>query len=68
MEDLKKTAKSLSRCREIKNEILRFGINQLEIEQLIKLLALELENRNKMLMIIQCVEQNESSSILISEE
>ena len=67
MQDLKVTAKSLLRCREIKNEILRFGINQLEIEQLIKLLALELENREKMLSIITCIE-NSSSAILIPEE
>ena len=48
MKDLDITAKSLLKCREIKQEILRFGINQLEIQQLIKLLALELEDREKM--------------------
>ena len=61
MEDLENIAKSLSKCREIKNEILRFGINQLEILKLIKLLALELEDRNKMTSIINCIEFGSST-------
>ncbi len=68
MDDLKKTAASLSKCREIKAEILRYGIKQLEIEQLIKLLALELVDRNKMLSIISALEQDSSASILIPED
>ena len=67
MEDLENISKSLKKCREIKNEILRFGINQLEILKLIKLLALELEDREKMLGIIECVEK-EKPSLIISEE
>ena len=42
MEDLKDISKSLAKCREIKSEILRFCVSQLEILKLIKLLALEL--------------------------
>ena len=68
MEDLKNIAKSIKKCREIKTEILRFGIDQLEIEQLIKLLALELEDREKMIAIINCLEKKVSGNILIPEE
>ena len=67
MSDLENISKSLLKCREIKQEILRYGVNQLEILKLIKLLALELEDRNKMLDIINIVE-NEKSSLLIPEE
>lgn len=68
MEDLEKTARSLSKCREIKNEILRYGINQLEIEHLIKLLAFELEDRNKMISIIDVIEEENKDGILLPEE
>ena len=68
MKDFKKTAESLGKCREIKNEILRFGINQLEIQQLIKLLALELEDRQKMIAIKNCIEESAEKSILIPED
>ena len=67
MKDLEEIAKSLSKCREIKEEILRFGVNQLEILKLIKLLALELEDRNKMVSIIKCVE-SEDSGLIIQEK
>ena len=36
--------KSLEKCRNIKNEILNFGVNNDEILKLIELLSLELEN------------------------
>lgn len=68
MEDLEKTARSLSKCREIKNEILRYGINQLEIEHLIKLLAFELEDRNKMISIIDIIDEEKKDGILLPEE
>ena len=68
MEDLEKTARSLSKCREIKNEILRYGINQLEIEHLIKLLAFELEDRNKMVSIIDVIDEENKDGILLPEE
>ena len=68
MEDLEKTARSLSKCREIKNEILRYGINQLEIEHLIKLLAFELEDRNKMNSIIDVIDEENKDGILLPEE
>tara|TARA_E500000331_G_C17185838_1_gene682601 strand:+ start:114 stop:320 length:207 start_codon:yes stop_codon:yes gene_type:complete len=68
MSDLKKTANSLLKCREIKAEILRFGMKQLEIEQLIKLLALELEDRDKMITITSALENDGSANILIPED
>ena len=68
MDDLEKTARSLSKCREIKNEILRYGINQLEIEHLIKLLAFELEDRNKMTSIVDTIDETTESGLLIPEE
>jgi len=68
MDDLKETTQSLSKCQEIKTEILRYGIKQLEIEQLIKLLAMELVDREKMLFIISALEQDSSTSILIPED
>ena len=68
MDDLEKTTRSLSKCREIKSEILRYGINQLEIEHLIKLLAMELEDRNKMISIANIVDRENENGILLPEE
>jgi len=68
MDDMKKTADSLLKCRQIKAEILRFGVKQLEIEQLIKLLALELEDRDKMIAVTSALEKDISASILIPED
>ena len=68
MEDLKDITKSIKKCRDIKNEILRFGMNQLEIEQLIKLLAYELEDREKMIAINNCLNQESFGNILLPEE
>ena len=61
------TLDSSKKCREIKREILRFGVNQLEIQQLIKLLALELEDRNMMLSITNSIDREEVK-LLIPEE
>lgn len=44
-----------AKCREIVSEILNFGVNQAQIQTLIKLLAMELENREKMLAIIELI-------------
>ena len=68
MDDLEKTARSLSKCREIKVEILRYGVNQLEIEHLIKLLAMELEDRKKMISIASIVDEENENGILLPEE
>ena len=47
-----------AKCREIVAEILNFGVNQAQIETLIKLLAMELENREKMLAIVELITPN----------
>jgi len=39
------------KCREIVNEILKFGVSEMQKLKIIKLLSLELENRNAMLEI-----------------
>tara|TARA_B100000886_G_C20060890_1_gene341674 strand:- start:12 stop:230 length:219 start_codon:yes stop_codon:yes gene_type:complete len=40
--------KSLEKCRNIKQEIVKFGINEDELVKLIELLSLELENSSLM--------------------
>ena len=40
--------KSLEKCRNITREILRYGVNNLEIVKIIDLLSLELEDTNIM--------------------
>ena len=45
-----------AKCREIVSEILNFGVSQHQIETIINLLALELEDRNKMIAIRECIE------------
>ncbi len=44
------------KCREIIHEILNFGVNQHQMITLIRLLALELENRDLMLEIINLID------------
>ena len=44
VEDLR----SIEKCREITNEILRYGVSELEILKIIDILSLELENTNVM--------------------
>lgn len=48
-----------AKCREIVHEILNFGVNQHQIKQLIKLLALELENNDLMLKIINAADDKQ---------
>jgi len=52
-----------AKCREILNEILDFGVNQAQIITLIKLLSLELENRDLMLKIVNAVENKNETEI-----
>jgi len=52
-----------AKCREILNEILDFGVNQAQIITLIKLLSLELENRDLMLKIVNAVEDKNETEI-----
>ena len=49
---------ALGQCREIVSEILNFGVNQNQVLAIIKLLSLELENRETMLQIVEAVENS----------
>tara|TARA_B100000941_G_C28292976_1_gene442491 strand:- start:401 stop:655 length:255 start_codon:yes stop_codon:yes gene_type:complete len=60
--------------REIVQEILKFGVTQSQILKIIEVLAMELENRDTMLSIIECTksdkatfEKEEKSSGLITD-
>lgn len=55
IEDLK----SIEKCREITNEILRYGVSELEILKLIDILSLELENTDVMRKIQMIIKNND---------
>lgn len=48
-------AGEMLQCRQIVLEIMNFGVSQGQILQVIKLLALELESREQMLAINECI-------------
>ena len=48
-----------AKCREIVHEILNFGVNDGQIKTLIKLLSLELEDRDMMLKINAALTESE---------
>ena len=48
-------AGEMLQCRQIVTEIMNFGVSQGQILQVIKLLSLELENREQMVAINECV-------------
>lgn len=48
---LEKEVEKMSACRDIVQEIMEFGVNQVQIVQIIYLLSLELEDREMMLYI-----------------
>jgi len=52
------------KSRDIVSEILKFGVNQQQKKNIISLLALELEDRNLMISIRNCIEpvENDDSS------
>lgn len=50
--------KSLEKCRNIKQEIVNFGINEDELVKLIELLSLELENSSLMREINNLIKDN----------
>jgi len=60
-----------AQCREIAHEILNFGVNQSQILILIKLLALELEDRQLMLDVTKIIDekikddQQEETTIIV---
>ena len=49
---------SASKAREIVSEINSFGVNQLQIKKIIKLLSLELVDRNLMTGIIDLIDDS----------
>ncbi len=51
------------KSREIVQEILRFGVNDDQIKKIIKLLALEIVDRELMLKIVKTLEGEEDNKI-----
>ena len=65
-ESEKKAEKSFE-CRRIVQEIINYGISQDQILQIVKLLALEVENRGHMLKLVDAIDDLRSQeSKLIS--
>ena len=54
-----------AKCREILKEIMDFGVNQHQIKTLIKLLALELDDRKMMKDIREAVKGSTKSNIIV---
>jgi len=52
---------SLQKCRNIKEEIIKYGVSDSEIKHLIKLLALELEDVTLMKNILKQYNDNKES-------
>jgi len=50
------SANDMLQCRQIVSEITEFGVKQDQILQIIKLLSLELENRDQMVAINECMQ------------
>ena len=59
--EAERTVLNSAQCREIAHEILNFGVNQSQILTLIKLLALELEDRELMLELTEIVDNKVKS-------
>lgn len=55
-------ASSFFVAREIKQSIVEYGVSQVSLKKLIELLALELENREDMLAIVEAVRGGSSTS------
>ncbi len=51
------SANDMLQCRQIVSEITEFGVKQDQILQIIKLLSLELEDRDQMVAINECVQE-----------
>lgn len=52
-----------AKCREIVAEIMNFGVNQRQILTLVKMLALELEDRNMMLALRNIVDEKSETKL-----
>jgi hypothetical protein len=55
--DTEKWANEMLVCRQIVGEVLKFGVNQQQILNIIKLLAMELEDREALLAISAVVNE-----------
>jgi hypothetical protein len=55
--------KERSKCREIVGEIMKFGVNQKQIIQIVYLLSLELENRDEMIRISQACKDVQNDKV-----
>lgn len=58
-----KAAEDSLRCRQIVQEILRFGVKQKQIPMIIKLLALELEDREAMQKIVDVLPKQTEEAV-----
>ena len=61
--ETEKDALDTFKCRQIVSEIMDFGVAQHQIIDIIRLLALELENRNSMLMINETCKKIDNGEI-----
>jgi hypothetical protein len=65
-------AQDMLACRQIVSEILKFGVNQKQILNIIKLLAMELEDRDALVAISavvkEALEEAQTSNNVISLE
>ena len=52
----------IKKAREIVQEILRFGVTQVQMKSILSLLALELEDRDLMLQIRNAIDPEESET------
>ena len=55
--DTEKWAAEMLACRQITAEILKFGVNQKQLLNIIKLLAMELEDRDALIAISAVVKE-----------
>ncbi len=62
-----KNAEKLIQCRQIVSEILNFGVDESQKLQIIKLVALELENNASMKKIVNIVSDIVENKVEISE-
>ena len=54
---------SIEKCRNITQEILRFGVNEAEIQKIINILSLELEDTNLMRNIQEAFKNKENAPL-----
>jgi hypothetical protein len=53
-------AENMTKCREIVKEIVKFGVNEIQKQQIIKLLACELEDNQMMKNIVNIIKGDNS--------